>query len=143
MDLLSLPAEMFEDAARVTLSALAGYVRSLLPVVRIAHVCSASLALRSWHTSMSMASVHIFAAPGQNWVTQTPLGFVQGVNLPSGIEAAGAGEQTAQDLTEFAQLQQAVEARCFFGRPADAHLPWHRLDSPALVRALSKGRPGL
>jgi len=33
VDLLSLPAENFEDAARETLTALAGYVRSLLSYV--------------------------------------------------------------------------------------------------------------
>jgi len=37
VDLLSLPAEKFEDAARVTLSALAGYVRSLPPCISFAH----------------------------------------------------------------------------------------------------------
>ena len=33
MDLLSLPADKFEEAARATLTALAGYVRPLLPIL--------------------------------------------------------------------------------------------------------------
>ena len=109
VDLLSLPADKFEEAARVTLGALAGYVRAHFRGQPVAILTPRPVPrVRQRHTGLALCCSRCVRR-----TTRAEHVCAQGVNIASSDPAAPVVD-TAQGVAQFEELQRAAAARCGF-----------------------------